>query len=127
VEQLVQTRVWQALVVEDEVPLAGIFARALQFAGFRTSELYDGQEALNFLKETKEVPSLVIIDYHLPQVSGKELLQFIRADERYRDTRVIIATSDSAVASSEMDGQSDLVLLKPISYSQLRDLASRLR
>ena len=123
----VQTNTSQALVIEDEIPLAGIFAKALQFAGFHTGELYDGQEALDWLKNTEDIPALILIDFHLPLVSGKEILRFIRSDERFAKTRVIMATSDSAAMIGEVEKKADLVLLKPISYSQLRDLASRFR
>lgn len=123
----VQNKTNQALVIEDEIPLAGIFAKALQFAGFHTGELYDGQEALDWLKNTQEVPALVLIDFHLPLVSGKEILRYIRSNERFSKTRIIMATSDSAAMVGEVEHKADLILLKPISYSQLRDLASRFR
>lgn len=123
----VQTNTSQALVIEDEIPLAGIFAKALQFAGFQTGELYDGQEALDWLQKTEEVPALVLIDFHLPLVSGKDILHYIRSNERFSKTRIIMATSDSAAMVGEVERKADLVLLKPISYSQLRDLASRFR
>lgn len=116
-----------ALVIEDEIPLAGIFAKALQYAGFLTEELYDGQEALEWLQVTTTIPALVLIDFHLPLVTGRDLLRYIRSDIRYAKTRVIMATSDPAAMAGEAEKKADLILLKPISYTQLRDLASRFR
>ncbi|MBE0695498.1 MAG: response regulator, partial [Anaerolineaceae bacterium] len=121
----IQSQTQWALVIEDEIPLAGIFAKALKFAGYQTGEIYDGQEALDHLRESEEVPSLVLLDFHLPLVSGKEILQFIRGDQRFSKTRVIMATSDSAAMVGEIEKKADLVLLKPISYWQLRELAAR--
>jgi CheY-like chemotaxis protein len=69
---------------------------------------------------------VVVLDLHLPYLSGKELLYHIRADQRLGQTRVILATADSVLAES-LQEEADLVLLKPISPSQLRDLAIRLR
>jgi DNA-binding response OmpR family regulator len=123
----VQPQTYTALVIEDEIPLAGIFAKALKFAGFQTGEIYDGQEALDQLRQTDEAPALILLDFHLPAVSGKEILQFIRNDERFSRTRVIMATSDSAAIVGEIEKNADLVLLKPISYWQLRELAARFR
>ena len=54
------------------------------------------------------------------------LLDQIRNDERLKDTRVMVATADSRMAE-DLHEQADLVLLKPIGYIQLRDLATRLR
>jgi len=61
----------------------------------------------------------------LPMFPGKDILRFIRMDSRYARTRVILATSDSAAVRGEIEEKSDIVLLTPISFTQLRDLASR--
>jgi two-component system cell cycle response regulator DivK len=112
-----------ALIVEDETDLAIIFSKALQEAGFETQIVRAGDTALMWLSST--TPQIVVLDLHLPRVSGKEVLEQIRADERLTETKVIIATADPRMAETLQD-QADLVLLKPIGFSQLRDLASRL-
>lgn len=115
-----------ALIIEDEINLAAIFATALEKAGFQTLSMSDGRVAIEHLKQVKDSPRLVLLDLNLPLVSGKEILRYIRGDERFASTRVILATAESAAVASEMDEKSDLVLFKPISFTQLRDLASRL-
>ncbi len=113
----------QALIVEDNADLSIIFAEALQAAGFETNIVRDGANAMTRLKESR--PDIIILDLHLPHVSGKEILKQIRADERLAEISVVIATADPQMADM-LKGQSDLVLLKPISFTQLRDLAGRL-
>lgn len=113
-----------ALVVEDDRKQATIFAQALNMAKFETEVVHDGNVALDRLAET--VPALVILDMHLPSTTGDYILKEIRADERLSKTRVILATADPLMAEP-LRSQSDLVLLKPISFNQLRDLAMRLR
>jgi len=112
-----------AMIIEDNEDLAIIFAEALQAAGFDTGIIQDGSTALTRLKSC--VPHIIILDLHLPHVSGEEILKQIRTDERLAQTRVIIATADPRMADMLKD-QADLVLLKPISFGQLRDLAGRL-
>jgi len=113
-----------ALIIEDEQKLANIFAEALRMAEFETEIVRDGDTALTRLAETN--PSLVVLDLHLPHVSGREILQQIRTDERLAQTRVMLATADPLMADTLRD-DADLVLIKPISFGQLRDLATRLR
>lgn len=113
-----------AFVIEDDEDLATIFAEALQAAGYRIEIIQDGDEALRQLRAV--VPEIIILDLHLPQVSGAEIVSQIRADTRQADTRIIIASADAQMADSLHDNV-DLVLLKPITFSQLRDLAVRLR
>lgn len=113
-----------ALIVEDDQKQATIFAQALRMAEFETEVIRDGNEALSRLAAV--APAVVVLDLHLPQVGGKDILQQIRADSRLDNTRVILATADALLADS-LQLEADLVLLKPISFGQLRDLAKRLR
>jgi two-component system cell cycle response regulator DivK len=113
-----------AMIIEDNEDLAIIFAEALQAAGLETRIVQDGQTALEELE--KSAPSIIILDLHLPHVSGEKILDDIRADERLAESRVIIATADPRMADMLKD-RADLVLLKPISFGQLRDLAARLK
>jgi DNA-binding response OmpR family regulator len=112
-----------ALVVEDDMDLGTIFAEAIKAAGYETEAIADGGQAAERLKEV--VPTLVILDLHLPNVSGKELLEQIRADERLGATSVIVTTADGRQAEDLLE-TADFCLVKPISFTQLRDLASRL-
>ncbi len=113
-----------ALIIEDDPKLSVIFAKALEAADFQTEVVLDGRLALERLAEI--VPNLVILDLHLPYVSGVDILRQIRADERLADTQVVIATADPLIAES-LRFEADLVLLKPVSFHQLRNLGSRLR
>jgi CheY-like chemotaxis protein len=113
-----------ALVIEDDNMQATVFAQALRMADFETEIIQNGREALNRLSEV--VPALVVLDLHLPEVAGKDIFEQIKADERLVKTRVMLATADPLLAESLRAGV-NLVLLKPISFNQLRDLASRFR
>ena len=113
-----------ALIIEDDPDLIHIFARALELSGYLIQTVSNGEEAVELLSRT--VPDIVVLDLHLPKLSGSEVLQRIRADERLRHTQIILATADYRMAEDLQD-LADLVLLKPISFKQLRDLSGRLR
>ena len=113
-----------ALIVEDDPDLVHIFARALELSGYKTQTVGNGKEALSLLSET--VPDIVVLDLHLPGIFGGEILHMIRSDGRLQETKVILATADYRTAEDLRD-TADLVLLKPISFKQLRDLSTRLR
>ena len=113
-----------ALIIEDDQGLATIFAQALKTSEFETEVISAGDIALARLAEV--IPAIVVLDLHLPGVSGKNILKYIRSDDRLADTRVMVATADPHMADS-LEDEPDLVLVKPISFIQLRDLAARLR
>jgi DNA-binding response OmpR family regulator len=113
-----------ALIVEDDPNQADIFTTALQHVDFETVTIHDGQQALDWLASS--IPHLVILDLNLPQVTGDKILAFIRQDERLTGARVIIATANPRMADPLQD-ESDIMLVKPISFTQLRDLAERIK
>lgn len=61
----------------------------------------DGQEALDYLYNRHQFsdpianprPNLVLLDLNIPRVSGKEVLQTIKADRRLRDITVVVLSS----------------------------------
>lgn len=112
-----------ALIIEDDYDASIIFAKALEVIGFKTEIIRSGDLAVEKLKTV--VPSVVVLDLHLPNVVGTDILRQIRADERMVETRVIIASADPRMAELIQD-LADLVLIKPTTFSQVRDLASRL-
>ncbi|MBP8000345.1 MAG: response regulator [Chloroflexi bacterium] len=113
-----------ALIIEDEKDLSDIFAEALQHAEFVTEIVRDGQLAVNRLGEI--VPDVVLLDLHLPNVAGTDILKQIRRDQRLVNTQVIVVTADARSAEF-LRSDAELVLVKPVRFSQLRDLASRIR
>ena len=112
-----------SLVVEDDADLSEIFREALSAAGFSTEVIRDGQIARDRLLEI--VPAVVILDLHLPTVSGETLLHQIRGTPQLNNTRIVLTTAD-ALAADFLRDSADFVMVKPISYVQLRDLAKRL-
>lgn len=113
-----------ALIIEDDEDLASIFTEATRAAGYNVETLRTGDAALARLDEV--TPFLVVLDLHLPGVTGAQILKHIRDDQRLAKSLVIIASADDRLADYNRD-RATMVLLKPISFVQLRDLTMRLR
>ncbi|MCC6298501.1 MAG: response regulator [Anaerolineales bacterium] len=114
-----------ALIIEDDEDLADIFAAAVRGIGFEAENVTDGLRAQERLA-TGETPFLILLDMHLPRVSGQDLLHTIKNDGRFDGTWTIITTADARLAEQFRD-QVDFALIKPILFGQLKDLASRLK
>ena len=67
------------LIVEDNRPVANLIATYLNFGGYETSQVYDGQLALELLAE--EPFDLLILDLMLPKVSGTEIIERVKETE----------------------------------------------
>lgn len=109
-------------IVEDDPKLSEIITFTLE-SDFELESQMDGDEALKRIREI--VPDIIVLDLNLPGTSGADLLTYIRADERLANTRVILATADERQAEMLTD-EADIVLLKPVSPSQLKEMALRM-
>jgi two-component system repressor protein LuxO len=113
----------QALVIEDNRDIAFVVSKALQAAGLETEVMQTGDQAIAWL--SMWAPDLIVLDLRLPQTRGQEILRWVRTAAHLRSTRVILITVDP-LAAEGLEEEADLILLRPISFDQLRDLAHRL-
>lgn len=68
-----------------------LFSSLVARLNYETLTADGGQRALEILYET--VPDLLILDLAMPQVSGRDVLQYVRDDPRMAATKVMILTA----------------------------------
>jgi CheY-like chemotaxis protein len=71
---------------------------------------------------TDPTPDLILIDLNMPEVSGIELLDFIRSKLRWNNLPVVIISAETAPAAVESAHEhgADGYLLKPISMGEMQ-------
>lgn len=111
------------MIIEDDVSLTTVFTHMLHKANYETEVILDGQEALDRLASV--TPHLILLDINLPSVSGTDILTHIRNENRFDETKVILATANPHIAK-HVENLADLVLIKPVGIKQLFKLACRL-
>ncbi|MDR7544870.1 MAG: response regulator [Armatimonadota bacterium] len=89
-------RLPRVLVVDDQPPNLTLVRRVLQPAGFEVSEARSGAEALALAQETQ--PDLILLDMHLPDLHGLDVLRKLRENPRSAAIRVLAM---SALAAPE--------------------------
>jgi DNA-binding response OmpR family regulator len=104
------------LVVEDDTELGDVITFILREAGFETELVRDGATAFKRISEQR--PDLVMLDLHLPNVSGVEILNAIRSDPRLLKTRIMVTTADTRLARA-CEGKVDQIFVKPYSVGDL--------
>ena len=80
------------LVADDEPHIGRIIKMKLEQGPFRVTLAYDGQEALDVLERESEI-GLVLLDIMMPRRTGLEVLERLRADERWRQVPCILLTA----------------------------------
>src|SRR5665213_1609468 len=82
------------LVIEDEELIARVLLRTLHRAGFHASAAFNADEAFRAVAES--TPTLVLLDAHLPLVSGIEICRGLRARHATRHTPILFVTGDDS-------------------------------
>ncbi|GIK38748.1 MAG: hypothetical protein BroJett011_25810 [Chloroflexota bacterium] len=113
-----------ALIIEDNEDVAHICRIALEQAGFEVEVAQDGRTALERLATI--APALILLDLHLPYVSGHQILHHIQTQEYALKPQVVLATAD-LLRAEKMQNEVDFVLLKPFGFIKLYELAKKLR
>jgi two-component system, OmpR family, phosphate regulon response regulator PhoB len=113
------------LSVEDERDLVATLEYALEREGFRTRSAYTGRQALE-IAVTEPAPDLVLLDLMLPDMSGTQVCQQLRAGERTRAMPVIMMTAKAEEVDRVVGFEvgADDYVVKPFS---LRELMLRIR
>ncbi len=108
------------LVVDDEAAMREVLSMRLEEWGFEVATAADATEAQAEARRLD--PEVVISDVVLPEASGLELLELLRAGDPRRPVILITAygTVDTAVEAMKL-GARDF-LTKPLDYGKLRSV-----
>jgi two-component system OmpR family response regulator len=113
-----------ALIVDDDHNILSYFSFALEMGGYAVDTAADGRTARQKLADSQ--PDLIMLDMHLPDAFGADILREIRADARLQNVFVILATGEPQTVDPQTDELANFVLSKPVEHSQLLTLVDRI-
>lgn len=115
------------LVADDEAHIGRIIKIKLEQGPFRVTLAFDGQEAMDVLEREDRI-DLVVLDLMMPRLSGLDVLDRIRGNEKWKNTPCIILTAagHEQYERDARDGGATDFLTKPFSpkklYSRIAEL-----
>src|SRR6266446_4281674 len=104
------------LVVDDERQITRVLKTALSSRGYAIRTATDGDEALHIMQEWS--PDLVITDLRMPNMSGLQLCQTIRAKSQV-PIIVLSVKGEDQVKVEALDAGADDYVTKPFSMDEL--------
>jgi two-component system chemotaxis response regulator CheY len=110
----------KALVVDDSRSMRAILSKQLRELGFQVVEAPGGVEALRALNE--EGPfHLVLLDWNMPDMDGREVLAVMRSEAAYQEVRVMMVTTESEMSqvSVALEAGANEYLMKPFDRDSL--------
>lgn len=120
-------RSWRVLIADDDPAICTLIETVLRKGPYEIVTRNDAESALVALG--REGPfDIIICDFMLPGISGIDLIERLRADERTRSTPILMVSGHTNYA---MDGRAknagaNLFLNKPFTISQLRTAVNSL-
>ena len=108
------------LIIEDEDNIAVALEFLMSRDGHSHRRLSTGREALAAIRQ--DHPDLVLLDIMLPDVSGYQIVQELRADPALRDVRVLMMTARGSVMERRkgLALGADGFIAKPFELAELR-------
>jgi two-component system chemotaxis response regulator CheY len=118
---------YKVLVVEDSPTMRQLIVFALKrIRGFQISEANDGVDGLKKLSAEKF--DLIVTDINMPIMDGLKLVSMVRNDPNYKETPIIIITTEGATEDRERAlalGANEYIT-KPIQTMQILETVKKL-
>lgn len=107
------------LIVENEVDIADVLRRYLEFEGFASVCVATCAEARAACVAQR--PELIILDWHLPDIDGDEWAEELRASSHTSDIPIIMMTGGYPTPGlqAQLRNASIPLLIKPFSLHEL--------
>lgn len=114
------------MIVEDEPDVSELFAEMMRLSGLRVIKTYTSTPAMTLIAQ--ERPDLVILDVMMPDVSGLEVLTYMRGDPQLASIPVVIVSAKAAPADirAGLEAGATVYLTKPVGYTDLKAAVDRL-
>ena len=108
------------IVVEDEPDAAEMFAEMMRVSGYHVLKILSSTPAIGIIAAQK--PDVVILDVMMPDVSGLEVLRFMRREPELKHIPVILVSAKSMPSDIKMgmDAGASLYLTKPVGFLDLK-------
>lgn len=113
------------IVIEDETDAAEMFAEMMRVSGFRVLKSYSSQPAIGMI--ANELPDLVILDVMMPDVSGLEVLKYMRREPQLAEIPVIVVSAKSMPGDIKtgLEAGASVYLTKPVGFLDLRQAVEK--
>ena len=113
------------LMVEDDEDIREILAQSLVERHFKVKTAANGLEALQYLKNSAELPGLIFLDIMMPIMDGYEFRDEQRKDFRLSSIPTVILSADTDVALKTARTGVREYLKKPVNFDRLFQYAEK--
>jgi CheY-like chemotaxis protein len=114
------------LIVEDEIETAEMLAEMMTLSGYQVKKSFGGASSINLISRSQ--PDILLLDVMMPDLSGLEILRYVRRDPVLTHIPVIVISAKSLPKDIEkgLGAGANAYLTKPVAYADLHMTVTRL-
>jgi DNA-binding response OmpR family regulator len=112
-------------IVDDDEEMSHAIGLMLNLLECDTSSFFNVRSAVQRLL-TGKIPDLIILDVNLPEVSGLDMLEFLRRRPEWKNLPIVILSSEAAdiVVDRAFELGADSYVMKPVTIEELEKAMS---
>ena len=109
------------MIIEDEADAAELFSEMMRINGFRVIKMFSSAPAIPIIAQEK--PDVILLDVMMPDISGLEVLRYIRREPDLASIPVIILSAKSMPSDIKtgIEAGASLYLTKPVGFQDLKN------
>lgn len=114
------------MIIEDEPDAAELFAEMMRLNGYRVLKTYSSTPALTLIAQ--ERPDVIILDIMMPDISGLDVLRYMRSNTDLASIPVVVVSARATPAdiTAGLEAGASVYLTKPVGYADLKNAVDSL-
>ncbi|HNH26336.1 MAG TPA: response regulator [Anaerolineales bacterium] len=113
------------MIIEDEADAAELFSEMMRINGFRVIKMFSSAPAIPIISQEK--PDIILLDVMMPDISGLEVLRYIRREPELASILVIILSAKSMPGDIKtgLEAGASMYLTKPVGFQDLKNAVEK--
>ena len=113
------------MIIEDEEDAAELFAEMMRVSGYRVVKTSKSAPAIEMM--TVEKPDVILLDIMMPEISGLDIMRYMRGDPMLANIPVVVITAKGMPADIKngMEAGASSYLTKPVGFLDLKEAVER--
>ena len=113
------------MIIEGEPDAAELFAEMMRVNGYRVIKMFSSAPAIPMISQEK--PDLILLDIMMPDISGLEVLRYMRREPDLASIPVIVVSAKSMPGDIKtgLDAGASMYLTKPVGFLDLKEPAEK--
>jgi CheY-like chemotaxis protein len=113
------------LIIEDDESIMTMIQLLLELRGYAAAIAPNGAAAVEYLRETPALPSLILLDLQMPVMDGRQFLEVQQVNSAWSAIPVILMSAINDTAAVQQQFEVQALIRKPFDPAQLLDLVDR--